>query len=57
MEGSFGTEKEHYGDKRIKARTAKTEAYQILVKTHCRNMLEIGRRMLEEEEKLKKSVA
>ena len=57
LEGSFGTEKEHYGDKRIKARTAKTEAYQILVKTHCRNMLEIGRRMLEEEEKLKKSVA
>ncbi len=45
LEGSFGTEKEHYGDKRIKARTKETEIYQILVKIHCRNLLLIGKRM------------
>lgn len=45
LEGSFGTEKEYYGDKRIKARTKLTEEYQILVKVHCRNLLLIGKRM------------
>jgi len=45
LEGSFGTEKEYYGDKRIKARTKKTEIYQILVKIHCRNLLSVGNRM------------
>lgn len=45
LEGSFGTEKEYYGDKRIKARTKLTEAYQILVKVHCRNLLLVGKRM------------
>ena len=45
LEGSFGTEKEYYGDKRIKARTKLTEEYQILVKIHCRNLLLIGKRM------------
>jgi len=46
LEGSFGTEKEHYGDKRIKARTRETEIYQIFVKIHTRNLLKIGKRIL-----------
>ena len=45
LEGSFGTEKEHYGDKRIKARIKSTEIYQIYVKIHTRNFLEIGKRI------------
>lgn len=46
LEGSFGTEKEHYGDSRVKARTRETEIYQILVKVHCRNLLAIGNKMI-----------
>ncbi len=45
LEGSFGTEKEHYGDKRIKARTQATETYQIFVKIHTKNLLKIGKRI------------
>ena len=45
LEGSFGTEKEHYGDKRIKARLKTTEIYQIYVKIHTKNLLKIGRRI------------
>jgi len=45
LEGSFGTEKEHYGDKRIKARTKATEIYQIFVKVHTKNLLKIGKRI------------
>ena len=50
LEGSFGTEKEHYGDNRIKARTKATEIYQIFVKIHTKNLLKIGRRMLSRQE-------
>lgn len=45
LEGSFGTEKEHYHLKRIKARTKATETLWIFFGIHTRNALEIGCRM------------
>ena len=55
LEGSFGTEKEHYGDKRIKARTRETEIYQIFVKIHTKNLLKIGKRILSSLQKKSES--
>ena len=45
LEGSFGTEKEHYHLKKIKARTKKTEILWIFFGIHTANALQIGRRM------------
>lgn len=45
LEGSFGTEKEHYHLKRIRARTKATETLWIFFGIHTRNALEIGSRM------------
>lgn len=47
LEGSFGTEKEHYHLKRIKARTKATETLWIFFGIHTANALKIGRRMAE----------
>lgn len=53
LEGSFGTDKEHFLLNRIKARTKETETLWIFFGIHTSNALKIGRRM----EKLKKKAA
>ena len=45
LEGSFGTDKEHFLLNRIKARTEKTEKLWIFFGIHTSNALKIGRRM------------
>jgi len=45
LEGSFGTEKEHYHLKKIKARTKKTEVLWIFFGIHTANAINIGRRI------------
>lgn len=53
LEGSFGTEKEHYGLRKIKARTKKTEILCIFFGIHTANALQIGKRMFAEKTKEK----
>lgn len=48
LEGSFGNDKEHYGLRRIRARTKATEILWIFFGVHTANALEIGRRMAAE---------
>jgi len=45
LEGSFGTDKEHFLLKKIKARTQATERLWIIFGIHTSNALKIGRRM------------
>ncbi len=45
MEGSFGTDKEHFLLNRVKARTKETEILWIFFGIHTSNALKIGRRM------------
>lgn len=51
MEGSFGTEKEHYGLQRIKARTRQNEVLWIFFGVHMANAVRIGKRMAQEKQK------
>lgn len=53
LEGSFGTDKEHFLLNRIKARTKETEILWIFFGIHTSNALKIGRKMT----KLKKKIA
>jgi len=53
LEGSFGTDKEHFLLNRIKARTKQTEVLWIFFGIHTSNAIKIGRRM----ESLKKKAA
>lgn len=48
MEGSFGTQKEHYGLKRIKARTKLTEILYIFFGIHTANAVQLVRREVNE---------
>lgn len=48
MEGSFGTQKEHYGLKRIKARTKLTEILYIFFGIHTANLVQLVRREADE---------
>ena len=48
MEGSFGTQKEHYGLKRIKARTKQTEILYIFFGIHTANVVHLVRREVDE---------
>ncbi|MCS2390415.1 hypothetical protein NXV57_27705 [Bacteroides thetaiotaomicron] len=48
MEGSFGTQKEHYGLKRIKARTKLTEILYIFFGIHTANVVQLVRREVNE---------
>jgi hypothetical protein len=48
MEGSFGTEKEHYGLYRIKARTEKNEILWIFFGIHTSNAVKIAHRLAQE---------
>jgi hypothetical protein len=53
MEGSFGTEKEYYGLKRIKARTEKNEILWIFFGIHTANAVRIAKRLSAERVILK----
>ena len=45
LEGSFGTDKEHFLLKRIKARTKQTEILWIFFGIHTSNAINIGQRI------------
>ena len=45
LEGSFGTDKEYFLLKKIKARTQRTESLWIFFGIHTCNALNIGKRM------------
>lgn len=47
-EGSFGTQKEHYGLKRIKARTRLTEILYIFFGIHTANVVHLIRKEVSE---------
>ncbi|MEJ1730122.1 DDE transposase, partial [Escherichia coli] len=45
MEGSFGTQKEHYDLKKVKARTKKTEILYIFFGIHTANVVQLADRI------------
>ena len=45
MEGSFGTQKEHYDLRRVKARTKLTEILYIFVGIHTANVVQLADRI------------
>ena len=49
MEGSFGTQKEHYGFKRINGQIKKTEILIIFFGIHTANAVQLARRIAKEE--------
>ena len=49
MEGSFGTQKEHYGLKRINGRIKKTEVLIIFFGIHTANAVQLARRIAKTE--------
>ena len=49
MEGSFGTEKQHYSLDRIKARTEKNEILWIFFGVHTSNAVRIAKRLAQEK--------
>jgi len=49
MEGSFGTEKQHYSLDKIKARTEKNEILWIFMGVHTANAVRIAKRMAQEK--------
>ena len=53
MEGSFGTEKEHYGLKKIRAMTQLNEELWIFFGVHTANAVRIARKMAQEKHKKK----
>ena len=50
MEGSFGTQKEHYAMRRIKARKKKTEILYIFFGIHTANVVHLTERLAEKEQ-------
>ena len=50
MEGSFGTQKEHYAMRRIKARKKETEILYIFLGIHTANAVHLAERLLERQE-------
>ena len=50
MEGSFGTQKEHYDMRRIKARRKKTEILYIFFGIHTANVVHLAERLAEQEQ-------
>ena len=50
MEGSFGTQKEHYDMRRIKARKRKTEILYIFFGIHTANVVHLAERQAEQEQ-------
>ena len=51
MEGSFGTQKEHYAMRRIKARKKQTEILDIFFGIHTANVVHLAERMAEQQAK------
>ena len=49
MEGSFGTQKEHYGLKRINGRIKRTEILIIFFGIHIANVVQLARRIAKAE--------
>ncbi len=49
MEGSFGTQKEHYGLKRINGRIKRTEILIIFFGIHTANVVQLARRIEKSE--------
>ena len=45
MEGSFGTQKEHYDLKRVKARTKQTKILYIFFGIHTANVVQLEKRI------------
>lgn len=45
MEGSFGTQKEHYDLRRVKARTKRTEILYIFFGIHTANVVQLADRI------------
>ena len=45
LEGSFGTEKEHYGLRKVKARTELTEIAWIFFGIHTANAVRLSRKL------------
>ncbi len=50
MEGSFGTQKEHYAMRQIKARKKKTEILYIFFGIHTANLVHLAERLAEQEQ-------
>jgi len=50
MEGSFGTQKEHYDMRRIRARTKKTEILYIFFGIHAANAVHLAERLKEQKQ-------
>jgi hypothetical protein len=50
MEGSFGTQKEHYDMRRIKARKKDTEILYIFFGIHAANVARLAERIIEQEQ-------
>ena len=50
MEGSFGTQKEHYAMRRIKARKKETEILYIFFGIHTANAVRLAERLLDGRE-------
>ena len=50
MEGSFGTQKEHYAMRRIKARKKKTEVLYIFFGIHTANIVHLAQRVAGQQE-------
>lgn len=55
MEGSFGTQKEHYGMRRIKARKKETEMLYIFFGIHAANVVHLAEWLLEEGQERRKA--
>ena len=55
MEGSFGTQKEHYDMRRIKARKKKTEILYIFFGIHTANVVHLAERLAEQEQEQTKA--
>ena len=49
MEGSFGTQKEHYALRRVKARKKETEILYIFFGIHTANLVHLAGRLIEQE--------
>ena len=50
MEGAFGTQKEHYGLRRVKARKKDTEILYIFFGIHTANVVQLAERLKERQE-------
>ena len=49
MEGSFGTLKEHYSLRRIKARKKETEILYIFIGIHTANVVQLAEKLMEQQ--------